>query len=73
MKLWLRERDMLPACWCPWEPPATVVLGLNLITDLPPGDDVGEFWFDEEDAPNIQLNALGVEAYQKWQEADDAD
>jgi len=45
-KLWLRERDADPACWCPWELPATVVLGLNL----------------------IQLNGLGVAAYQEWQE-----
>jgi len=66
-RLWLRERDADPACWCPWELPATVVLGLNLITDLPPGDDVGEFWFDD-DVVNIELNALGAAAYQEWSE-----
>jgi len=65
-RLWLRERDADPSCWCPWEPATTVVMGLSFIGPQPPGDDVGEFWFDDGGL-NIQLNALGVEAYQKWQ------
>ncbi len=46
-------------CFCPVEfnkdGTVTVVLGLSLLTYNPPGEVVGEFWFDE------QTNQLQVE------------
>ena len=42
-KYWLRERNSNPVAWCPYQMPATVITGLTVIADQPPGIDAG--WF----------------------------
>lgn len=46
---WLKERGSDPPVFCPFEEPSTVVLGMNLITITPPGEVIGEFWYDGSD------------------------
>ena len=53
MDQWLRQRGT--QCWCPYEPPDKVIVGLNLIADTPPGEDVGEFWYDKDDELHIEM------------------
>ena len=40
---WLKERNSNPAVWCPYQMPATVITGLAMIADKPPGTDAGCF------------------------------
>ena len=46
-RFWLKERNRAPNVLCPIEEDGTIVLGMNLITDHPPGKVVGEFWINE--------------------------
>jgi len=62
-KYWLKERGSDsgggPACFCPYEPPRTVVVGMSYISDAPPrGECVGEFFYQEDD------NSIGIELYE---------
>jgi hypothetical protein len=41
---WLKQRNSNPAVWCPYQMPNTVVTGLAMIMDEPPGTDAGWFW-----------------------------
>ena len=66
-RLWLLERDSSPPCHCPFEPPDTVVIGLNMI-GVPPGQVVGEFSLDEKDGVQIRLY---TDAERKAQEGED--
>ncbi len=53
MKRWVRERNT--DCYCPIEDDNhTVVLGMNFIGD-PPGEVVGEFWFDAEGGLHVEV------------------
>jgi len=40
---WLKERNSNPTVWCPYQMPTTVITGLAMIADKPPGADAG--WF----------------------------
>lgn len=53
-RLWLLERGSVPPCYCPFEPPYTVVLGLSWL-GMPPGQVVGEFSLDEAGDVQIRL------------------
>ena len=57
---WVRERGT--NCWCPFEPPNTVLLGMNLITDKPPGVDAGWFWFNDDNVMEIVLQGEALKA-----------
>ena len=41
---WLKQRNCDPPVWCPYQMPNTVVTGLSMIADKPPGTDAGWFW-----------------------------
>ena len=58
-QLWVMERGSVPSCWCPLQPGTTegtfsVIVGMNLIADDPPGEKWGEFWYDEDGAIHIR-------------------
>ena len=59
-KYWVREKGKEPPCFCPIEEDS-IVLGMNLVADHPPGKLVGEFTltddgilveFYDEESPN---------------------
>ncbi len=42
--------------YCPFEPPDTVIIGMNYKTSRkPPGEVVGEFWLDEDRNVHVKL------------------
>lgn len=47
-QFWLKERDKELPTWCPIDDEGHLVVGMTLITDEPPGQAVGTFWFDAE-------------------------
>lgn len=52
--LWLKEKHSL-GCYCPFEPPDTVITGMNFIGDKPPGKLVGEFEISQDGQLKIEL------------------
>ena len=44
-EFWLRQQNSNPAVWCPYQMPNTVITGLAMIAEKPPGIDAG--WFYE--------------------------
>lgn len=48
-EFWAKQRGSNPPAYSPvefYENGAKVVLGMTLLTDEPPGEVVGEFWFE---------------------------